>query len=83
MTELQRAMKDATDIVDVAKNVKIYPAIINTKEAWDKLLANTIVKCFMKCGIHDAYIKRLNLNNRQKLMTLIAGLVICLKCHVG
>ena len=50
MSTLQRAMKDSRDIVDLVKNVKIYPAVVNTIAVWDKLPSETIVKCFNRCG---------------------------------
>ena len=46
MIDIQRAMKDCEDIVQIAKNVTIFDGIINTKDAWDKLPTETIAKCF-------------------------------------
>ena len=51
MTQL-RAMKDSKDIVNWSK-VTIYAAVANTKDSWKEMPAETIVKCFKKCGIHS------------------------------
>ena len=52
MTTIRRAMKESKSIVELVKDVKIYQGIINTKEAWEKLPSETIVKCFKQCSIH-------------------------------
>ena len=51
MTQL-RAMKDSKDFVNWSK-VTIYAAVVNTKDSWKEMPAQTIVKCFKKCGIHS------------------------------
>ena len=53
MVDMRHAMKDCEDIVQIANKVTIFDGIINTKDAWEKLPTETIVKCFPKAGIYE------------------------------
>ena len=53
MTEIRHAMDDCNSVIELAKKVTIYDAIVNIKNGWDQLLATTIKKCFKTCGIFD------------------------------
>ena len=83
MTEIWHAMNECNMVVELAKKVKIYDAIVNVKDGWNQLPVATIMKCFKSCGIcngmFDAtpFPMSIKLNQKDKnLMNLITGLKI-------
>ena len=53
MTEIHPAMDECKTVIELAKKVTIYDAIVNIKDGWDQLPASTIQKCFKTCGIFN------------------------------
>ena len=53
MTEIRRAMNDCNSVIELAKKVTIYNAIVNIKDGWNQFPATTIAKCFKSCGIFE------------------------------
>lgn len=51
LTHICEAMEECNDVTSLAKAVRIYDAIVNTKQAWDSLPIETIEKCFRRCGV--------------------------------
>ena len=56
ITEIWCAMNECNTVVELAKKVTIYDAIVNIKDGWDQLPASTIENCFKNCfnGMFDA-----------------------------
>ena len=46
-------MDECNTVIELAKKVTIYDAIVNIKDGWDQLPASTIQKCYKTCGILD------------------------------
>ena len=53
MMEICRAMSDCNTVVELAKKVTIYDAIVSVKDGWDQHTSSTITNCFKSCGIFD------------------------------
>ena len=50
MREIRLAMEECDTVSDVAKKVTVLDAIVNLSIAWNKVPAESIKKCFHKCG---------------------------------
>lgn len=53
MREIRLAIEECDTVSDVAKKVTVLDAIINLSIAWNRVPAESIKRCFYKCGFPD------------------------------
>ena len=51
MDEVTLLIDETNDVVEVAKNIQFYTAVVAFIAAWSYVQDSTIVKCFLWCGV--------------------------------
>ena len=66
ITEICRAISDCNTVVELAKKVTIYDAIVNVKDGWVQLPSATNEKCFKSSGIFDGIFDATPISNEHR-----------------
>ena len=53
-------------VVELAKKVTIYDAIVNVQDGWGQLPPSTISKCFKTCGIFEGMFDAIPITNEDQ-----------------
>ena len=62
-------MSESSTVVELAKKVTIYDAIVNVTDGWGHLSLMTIIKCFKICCIFDGMFDATPISNEDQTST--------------
>ena len=87
MTEIRSAMNECNSVLELAKKVTIYDAIVNVKDGWGNFHlqpsrnVSSLVGFSTACLTTVAFLLKTKLKIKERLMNLIVGSKTYRRCH--